>query len=47
MGESGNFVYQGNPYAIERPLIPRFPAKSSNSSDFPMLEFGVIENEEP
>ena len=47
MGESGNFLNQGNPNAMERPLIRQFSVTSSNSSDFPMLEFGVIDNEKP
>ena len=47
MGESGNFLYQGNPHAMKRPLIRQFSVTSSNSSDFPMLEFGVIDNEKP
>ena len=45
MGESGKFLYLGNPNAMERPLIRQFSVLSSNSSDFPMLEFGVIVNE--
>ena len=47
MGESGNCLFLGSPYAIERPHIRRFSAKFSNSGDFPMLKFGVIENKEP
>ena len=46
MGECEIFLYLGNPYAIKRPHIRQFSDKSSNSSDFPMLEIGVIENEE-
>ena len=47
MGESENFLYPGNPYLLERPLTRQFLAKSQNSSVFPMLKFGIIENEEP
>ena len=47
MDASGNFLYLGNPDAIERPHICRFSAESSYSSDFPMLKFGINVNEEP
>ena len=47
MGESENFLHPGNPYLLERPLTRQFLAKSQNSSVLPMLEFGIIENEEP
>ena len=47
MDESENFLNVDNPYVLERPLTRQFLSKSKNSSVFPILKFGFIENEEP
>ena len=47
MDESEIFLNLGNPNVPERPRIRQFLSKSKNSSVFPMLEFGFIENQEP
>ena len=47
MDESENFLNVDIPYVLERPLTRQFLSKSKNSSVFPILKFGFIENEEP
>ena len=47
MDKSENFLNVDIPYVLERPLTHQFMFKSENSSVFPMLKFGFIENEEP
>ena len=47
MDESENFLNVDNPNVLERPLTRQFLSKSWNSSVFPRMKFGFIENEEP